>query len=381
MGITRIADITGLDFIGIPVCVCVRPNSKSLSVSQGKGLKLMHSKVSAAMESIESYHAENIIHEIITGSYHELNKKEAAINPVTLNLFDRSLYHDKLPIKWICGYDIIQKKQVLVPYDLVHCSFLVKSVKRPTCFVMSSNGLASGNSFWEATSHGICEVIERDASTLVEWRKRSDPRIIEQLLIDTDTVDSPQCRELLDKLEEAGISVYIWNETSETGIPAFGCAINERKSFGFPTPTGACFHGFGCHLSKEIAMVRSITEAVQSRLTYITGSRDDTFRRDYLDACSESEQKAVSTYFSGLQPTIDFTRLPSIETESMEDDVALQLSLLKRHGFNNVIVVDLTKPDIEIPVVRVIIPGMGVMIDNRLCLRYHSGRNRKTESI
>src|SRR5713226_979938 len=60
MGITRLGNITGLDRIGIPVAVAVRPNSRSVSVSQGKGLDLPQAMASALMEACEGFHAEEI---------------------------------------------------------------------------------------------------------------------------------------------------------------------------------------------------------------------------------------------------------------------------------------------------------------------------------
>ena len=57
-GITRVADITGLDTIGIPVLTVVRPLARSLSVSQGKGVTRDLAAVSGVMESIEMFHAE-----------------------------------------------------------------------------------------------------------------------------------------------------------------------------------------------------------------------------------------------------------------------------------------------------------------------------------
>src|SRR5215470_14520466 len=60
MGITRLGNITGLDRIGIPVAVAVRPNSRSVSVSQGKGLELPQAYASALMEACEGFHAEEI---------------------------------------------------------------------------------------------------------------------------------------------------------------------------------------------------------------------------------------------------------------------------------------------------------------------------------
>src|SRR5579863_7358634 len=60
MGITRLGNVTGLDRIGIPVAIAVRPNSRSVSVSQGKGLDLAHAMASALMESVEGFHGEEI---------------------------------------------------------------------------------------------------------------------------------------------------------------------------------------------------------------------------------------------------------------------------------------------------------------------------------
>ena len=67
-GITRVATITGLDRIGIPVVTACRPNARSISVSQGKGITLAAAKASAVMEAIECFHAENLILPLRFGS-------------------------------------------------------------------------------------------------------------------------------------------------------------------------------------------------------------------------------------------------------------------------------------------------------------------------
>jgi YcaO-like protein with predicted kinase domain len=72
MGITRIANVTGLDSVGIPVVMVCRPNSRSLAVSQGKGLDLTAAKASGLMESIETYHAETITFPLRLCSHEEL---------------------------------------------------------------------------------------------------------------------------------------------------------------------------------------------------------------------------------------------------------------------------------------------------------------------
>src|SRR5215213_7437677 len=72
MGITRVANITGLDHVGVPVVITCRPNSRSLSVSQGKGIDLAAAKASGLMESVENYHAERIVLPLRLGSFNEL---------------------------------------------------------------------------------------------------------------------------------------------------------------------------------------------------------------------------------------------------------------------------------------------------------------------
>src|SRR5262249_53998730 len=83
MGITRLGNITGLARIGIPVAMAVRPNSRSVSVSQGKGLDLPQAMVSAAMEACEGFHAEEI-GPIRHAAYRDLARSACVADPATL---------------------------------------------------------------------------------------------------------------------------------------------------------------------------------------------------------------------------------------------------------------------------------------------------------
>lgn len=355
MEITRIADVTGLDVVGIPVCVAVRPNSQSLSVSQGKGLTLTLAKVSAAMETIELYHAENMAADIFTGSYHELSQTSPVCNPHDLTLLADANYDHNLPLHWVKGVDLVQENEIWVPYDLVHC-LLDPQIVKNSPFPVSSNGLASGNHLLEAISHAICEVIERDA--IYFWELRSQSPHARVPYINLDTVHSPPCRELLQKLAAAGLDVYVWDLESRTGIPVLGCAIVEKRGTLSLMSTGI-FHGFGCHLSKEIAFIRAVTEAAQTRLTYISGARDDIYREWYETTQSEFFQAQWKQFLNKERRHIhDFNTYPSLETESLEADVSTQLRHLQMAGLDQVVVIDLSQPGFEIAVARVIIPGM-----------------------
>jgi ribosomal protein S12 methylthiotransferase accessory factor len=93
MGITRLANVTGLDVIGVPVVSVCRPNSRSLAVSQGKGLTLAAAKASGVMESVEYYHAENITLPLVLASYERLRYSETIVDVTGLTFCAGSLFH------------------------------------------------------------------------------------------------------------------------------------------------------------------------------------------------------------------------------------------------------------------------------------------------
>ena len=81
IGITRLGNVTGLDRIGIPVTVAIRPNSRSVSVSQGKGLGLSQALASALMEAIELFHAEEPAGRAVEASFLELSANARVVRP------------------------------------------------------------------------------------------------------------------------------------------------------------------------------------------------------------------------------------------------------------------------------------------------------------
>src|SRR5262249_9108054 len=141
------------------------------------------------------------------------------------------------------------------------------------------------------------------------------------------------------------------------GIPVFACTIVDPEVRTIER-SPAAFSGFGCHPSKEIALIQAITEAAQCRLTHISGSRDDIFRNSLSVAENEADASALIRALELLEPSVDFRRVPSAATNSLDDDVSTELRALSAAGFEQVIVVDLTIDSIGIPVVRVVIPGM-----------------------
>lgn len=361
MGITRIANITGLDRIGIPVAVAIRPNSRNLAVSQGKGLTLDAARASALMESVEHYHAESIVGPTRYGCRADLASAIPLVEPHDLPGAGAGLFHDRLPIVWMEGYDLLRREPIWLPFDIVSTNYTRPLPPGHGCFQSNSNGLASGNHLLEAVSQAMCEVVERDALAL--WHLSGDDAR-DAARVDLGSVEDADCRDLLERYAAAGIEVTVWDLTSDIGIPAFRCMIAERGTD--PLHAGYMAQGMGCHPSRSVALVRALTEAAQSRLTYIAGSRDDVFRDMYARL---RDRERTSRRRRQLRPgdgTRDFRRIPEWQSDTFEADVQWALDRLAACGVRRVVAVILTSPRLGIPVVKVVVPGLeGFVFDAR----------------
>jgi ribosomal protein S12 methylthiotransferase accessory factor len=365
LGITRLANVTGLDTLGIPVYVAIRPNSRSLSTSQGKGLDRDAAKASAMMESIELWHAENVDLPLRRGSYRELsaNPRLRVVDPTLLPLQPGVVYDPDAVRLWVEGFDIVHARKVIVPLDVV----AMDGLEPPPTFAQTSNGLASGNHVLEAIVHGVCEVIERDAEVL--WRESDDVR-----RIDLSTVDEPYCVEVLRRIEDAGTVAAVWDMTSDIGIPAYACLLIDPPHV--PRWRGVGFYiGFGCHLSRGVALARALTEAVQVRVTYVTGSRDDLFREKYNESTDPNLWSDVWKEVAEMPCTERFGDRRSLETDSFDGDLQVVSDALAAVGVEEIIVVDLTRAELDIPVVKVVVPGLEGMEGSQ-----HGARVRRLRS-
>jgi ribosomal protein S12 methylthiotransferase accessory factor len=261
-------------------------------------------------------------------------------------------FHTDLPILWMEGEDWLQSDRVWIPFQTVHTAYTARTRFDLNGFTQSSNGLASGNHLMEAASHAICEIIERDAYArhlAISEEERETRRV------DPDTVDHQDCRNLLERFDRAGVAVAVWDITSEIGLAAFFCLIAERAED--PLRRLYAAEGMGCHPVRHIAMLRALTEAAQSRLTAISGARDDMPRHDY-HSWREPSNLVDMTRRASLRGQRPYSAAPSFEAGSFGEDLAHQLDLVRRGGYERVVFVDLTLPEFGLPVVRVVIPGM-----------------------
>ncbi|KWT94651.1 YcaO-like family protein [Candidatus Magnetominusculus xianensis] len=349
IGLTRLANITGLDRIGIHTVLAIRPNSYYLSVDAGKGFTLEAAEVSAAMECIERCVGEQAPLREILLSYKEISSLYGVIPVENLPFTNKLMFSENRTERWTTGYDIINRQEVAVPYVSV-------SMRGPHgikddlhTFMFGSNGLASGNTFLEAVYMGLLETIERDAvtshSVAKAYQKYHPPRA------DINTIRFPLVLNLLERIREAQVNVIVYDCTVDTAIPVYLAYLyDHNRNIGV-------FKGYGAHLDPEIALIRAITEAVQGRLVYISGSRDDFFRNN-LTGLKLSDNDRQIALLESVTPTIDMSGVKSESTDTFEEDILICLERLKRVGLNQVIVFDLTPEGYKVNVVRVVVPGL-----------------------
>ncbi len=350
MGITRVANVTGLDRIGIPVVSVCRPNARSLAVSQGKGLDLEAAIASGLMEASELFHAEHVEKPLKLGSFAQLSRSHELVDTGRLAHVAGNRFHKDLKMLWVEGRDLFSGAPVWVPHESVRTDFTVPFPPGSGCFDCSSNGLASGNTFIEAVCHAICEIVERDATTL--WNGLSDARRAATRL-DLESVNDKNCLEIMDRFAGSEFAIDVWETTSDLGIPSFFCVAEDLRS-----PASHFGIGAGTHLAPHIALLRALTEAAQVRTTYISGSRDDLSADEYRHGHHVARRDIAKRLRRHHPAARDFSSIADRSTDTFTGDLALLLSRLSAAGIEQAVAVDLTRPEIGLPVVRVVLPGL-----------------------
>jgi ribosomal protein S12 methylthiotransferase accessory factor len=350
IGLVRLADVTGLDRIGIPTVLSIRPAAANLSVDSGKGFTLDAAMVSASMECIERFHGETVELPETVGSYDEVAERHAMVPLDRLPLTRATIFHRRLKERWTPGWDLVGQRDVAVPVSLVTMQRFTSPRAAPVCFPSNSNGLASGNTFAEAVTAGLLEVMERDA--LACWKMAQSRGTRRMPRVRLETVEHPLVLDLLDRLDRVGVTPILFDCAVDTDIPVYMAVLYDREVRHI-----GMYSGYGAHLDPEIAMVRALTEAVQSRLVFVAGSRDDFFRHDYMRLKQGDNQASVSSLEEGTG-TVDARDRRSLATPTFEGDVRVLLDRLAAVGLDQAITLDLTMPGFDVSVVRTIVPGL-----------------------
>lgn len=272
-GITRVGDVTGLDIIGIPVWFATRPNSRGLSVSQGKGLVAEQARLSAIMEAIEGAVAEETRGHVTTfGSIEEMRNRGVPLIPFeSVGRIDPDALDPRKERAWVKGTSIRRQQEVFAPYELIGMDFRVDFPWDRLAFRMSSQGLAAGFDQDHAVLHALLELIENDASFLVdtfETRAITPQPFLLPAGMDTALND------LVQHLSAIGLPPTFLDLTNALGVPVVMASL-PRPLQAEDGPTTRSAAGAACRPSAPAAAMAALLEAIQSRLTDISGARDD----------------------------------------------------------------------------------------------------------
>jgi YcaO-like protein with predicted kinase domain len=296
--------------------------------SYGKGLNWDQARASCWMEVVERVSAFASFdeggalhykhgHPLMKGRYEDLKNQSCdLLDPNDMSL---EVPYENQPLHWVSGtrVDETGEHPVYVPAQLV---FLFCNLDE-ICLTsgLPSTGLASGNTLEEAKLHGLLEVIERDAERVMPYT-RERCFVLE--------ADGPPVQRILQHGRQAGVQVL--DITSEFGLPCYKAFVQS--------PNGEIFKGCAAHLDGKRAMVSALTEL--------------PFHPSWFHPTAIPEDLG----------TLRHENLPDYCSGHVGQDLRLVERLLLMNGYRPVYV-NLTRRDLDIPVVKALIPGLELLSD------------------
>lgn len=333
-GITRVADLTQMDCLGVPVCQAIRPKSKNYVVSQGKGGDIQSARISAIMESLEFFHGENI--------KSDLEEDVEVLKPILpYDIYELPRIGDSDPkksltISWSAMLNVINGHHSFFPWDSINLDFTIN--KPCSIFRSTSNGFCGGESDESALRHGYLEVLERHIlATGDKVRIKIDASVCDIL--------PRECKSIMDY----GFKMAVYAYESIIKIPTFKVVI-------YSPAEGLAFSGTCCDPDVEIALRKAYYEAAQSRLTHITGSRDDL---TYISYRIKSEYCSSSMAAPPYVCLSDYIRVcgTSLQAKGLNSNGYL-IDRIVLSGYKSILIKNISLEKIGIPFYVVVIPGM-----------------------
>ena len=333
------------------------------SSSSGKGTTAVQAKVSALCEGLERYSA------VFRGDEPRRRARfldlPDAIHPSTCLHFSEKQYEGRdawnaqgprynlIPrpfdpqaeIDWTPVWSLTQQKARYLPTSF--CYFDYPDAPEQTFCWSNSNGNAAGNTQEEAILQGFLELVERDSVALWWYNRVRRPGV------DLDSFVDPYLAELQEFLHRHHRNLWALDLTSDLEVPVF--AAVTRRTDG---PTEDIVFGFGAHLDARLALLRAVTEMNQMLVQVLdspVGAQvTDKDTLDWLRTGTLANQPYVAPL--DVPPRTADSYSPS-RSDDLKDDVLACQALVERHGME-MLALDQTRPEIGLPVVKVIVPGL-----------------------
>ncbi len=342
--------------------------SSGRNAAGGKGTTAIQARASALGESLERYCSSwhgTELHEVAT--YDEmLDRDESVLHPAECMLFSETQYADR---KAINARDRSFKERIPKPYDGGQIAWSkIWSLSHecwsnaPTAYVYAgapqatwrlvgeSNGNAAGASMEDAILQGFLELVERDSIAL--WWYNAQPR----RGVDLNGIDDAYIEPLRDYFSRIGRDFWVLDLTADLGVPAF-VSVSHSVHDGPDEVT----MGFGAHVDPRIAVLRAIAEMNQLMPAALTEVERSDRLPDELTAEGTSFGLEVDNtpYLTPdpAQPLLRVDDMAAVEADDL-GEIVRRCQLAVESAGLEMLVHDLTRPDIGLPVVKVVVPGM-----------------------
>jgi ribosomal protein S12 methylthiotransferase accessory factor len=349
LGASRLSDLTGLDELQTPCWQVTRPAALevdgNVSVLTGKGWKEESAALGAYMEFIERHWAERSAVPYIIARPSELSNKgewfvPLAVMPLPLGTRDPG----NQPLAWISG-TTLQGQKIWVPAHDVICPFVPPSGSHNPP-IWRSNGLAAGGHLTEAVFYGLLEVIERDAMAVAELGQVG-------VTVDVDKLPSESIQEFRAILPKLRIELEVKQLPAVGGVYAFAAFLDDRASANPMRLVG----GHSAHADPVLAIEAAILEAVQTRAVVIAGAREDLAQYEkFASLTYKAARQEAGWWFDPTEERVvaPLTRIPP--PANLAEVVSQIEESLRGESFFPVVFIQLSPPESETVVVRVIVP-------------------------
>jgi ribosomal protein S12 methylthiotransferase accessory factor len=329
------------------VFCAIRPQGRLLQVSNGKGLDAAAARVSALMETVEYFHYERPGSKWRRASLVAMRKEGSwAFEPACFPEYrSECFFSAEYIIDWEQGSELLTGNEAWLPASAVR-------IATPMLHRFSNNGMASGNHLIEASLHGLYELIESDAVSRLASGGHIRIDEPQARCVDLASIDDEPVGGLVETIRRAGVKLVLIWVASCIPIHTFWAVLLDRNPFSHCSTVNT---GYGTHLNPSVAAARAITEAAQSRLTFIHGAREDLVAGAYQSSAAQSR---LFAFFDGLEGSTDWRGFEDDSGEDLLQDYHQVLERLSSAGYRKIVRVDMTRPGMDIPVVRMYVPGL-----------------------
>ncbi|RKM63322.1 hypothetical protein D6856_04160 [Butyrivibrio sp. XB500-5] len=322
--------------------------------SQGKGLNPRQAYFSACFELFERLSARYYGDKrLVRATPNEVGKDGYSLELIKRQkrMIDKEydIDHDRA-IDWVEAKSVLSGKSKLVPASFVYLSNVTfKSIDNG----ISSTGLAAGATVEDAVLQGLFEVIEHDAWIMGQANRCVLPRV------DIYSSKNNELKKLMKQIEELGYEIITRDYSNDLGFPVFRTWIVDRNDYEH-----YAVNGFGASLSAEIALERSVTEAVQSLIP-----EKDIDICDYGSVSDYESMYSYDSFYSlsyfvrkdinsegEIKKMDEYKDTEYLSVKEMIDIVSGRIKEVLGEDAD-ILYTNLTKKSIGIPVVRVIVEG------------------------